>query len=339
MDTPIDIVIPWVDGDDPEWKKEFEIYKKAMDASFDGFSNSVIRYTDWGTLKYWFRAIEKYMSWINRIFFVTWGHLPDFINPDDPKLRVVRHDEYIPREYLPTFNSNTIEMNLWRIPDLSENFIIFNDDYYVLNYMDEDYYFQNSIVCDEAVESPIMPLDVGDPSNYACWVKANNIILLNRHFNKREVQRVNKDKWFDDSYGNLLERNERLSYWNNFCGFHDPHLPNGLKKSTLEKIWQVEYQALDRSSRNRFRAANDISWFLARYWQLCSGDFVPRMAQGKSILITEKNYREVADIILNKAYPVICLSEKFNIEYFHEIKLVINTAFDELFPVKSSFEK
>ena len=339
MSNLIDVVIPWVDGDDPKWKKEFVSWKKKMDSSYNEISNSAIRYADWGTLKYWFRSVEKCMPWVNKFFFITWGHLPDFINVDNPKLRVVRHEEYIPHEYLPTFNSNTIEMNLWRIPDLSENFVIFNDDYFALEKTNAEYYFQNDLVADEAVESPIMPVDVGDASGYACWVKANNIILLNRNFSKREVQENNREKWFNSLYGDLLERNERLSYWNNFCGFHDPHLPNGLKKSTLKKIWSVEYESLDKASKNRFRSESDISWFLARYWQLCTGNFVPRKALGKSLLITKENYKDVADIITNHKYPVICISEKFDMDYFDEIRSTIIDAFDGLFPEKSSFEK
>ena len=198
-------------------------------------------------------------------------------------------------------------MNFWRIPDLSENFVIFNDDYFVLNPIEERYFFENDFTCDEAVESPIMPVDVGSISGYACWTKANNIILLNKHFNKRIVQEKNRDKWFNPCYGELLERNERLSYWNNFCGFHDPHLPNSLRKSTMKSIWEEEPAALDIASRNVFRAENDISWFLVRYWQLCTGEFVPRKALGKTVVVTSDNFDDVAEFIVNRELPFICI--------------------------------
>ena len=44
----------------------------------------------------------------------------------------VKTEEFIPKEYLPTFNSNVIEMNLHRIENLSEKFILFNDDLFIL---------------------------------------------------------------------------------------------------------------------------------------------------------------------------------------------------------------
>ena len=35
-----------------------------------------------------------------------------------PKLKLVSHKDYIPAEYLPTFNSNVIELWLHKIPEL-----------------------------------------------------------------------------------------------------------------------------------------------------------------------------------------------------------------------------
>ena len=57
------------------------------------------------------------MPWINQIVFVTYGHLPQFLKENHPKLKIIRHADYIPEEYLPTFNSNTIEMNFYKIPE------------------------------------------------------------------------------------------------------------------------------------------------------------------------------------------------------------------------------
>ena len=78
--------------------------------------------------RYWFRAVERYAPWVNKVFLVTNGKFPDWINPDNPKLVLVKHDDYIPEEYLPTFNSCAIELHLHRIKDLSEHFVYFNDD-------------------------------------------------------------------------------------------------------------------------------------------------------------------------------------------------------------------
>ena len=131
----IDFVIPWVDGSDPAWQKERDA-KAAQLGSMERCDNRGERYRDWDNLKYWFRGVEKFAPWVHKIYFVTWGHLPEWLDVQHPKLVIVRHEDYIPKEYLPTFNSHTIEWNLHRIHGLSENFVYFNDDIFLLREME-----------------------------------------------------------------------------------------------------------------------------------------------------------------------------------------------------------
>lgn len=337
MSSGIDIIIPWVDGNDPEWQRvRCETEKKY---TINRQANSNVRYESWDNLQYVFRGIDKFMPWVDRVFLVTCGQIPNFLNTKNPKLRLVDHSDYLPSKYLPTFNSNVIELNYHRIEELSDNFILFNDDCYPIKPIPSSYYFVDGIPCDEAVESPIMPVDVGAISNYASYVKANNVLLINKHFSKREVQKKSWDKWFFEGYGELLERNKGLNYWNNFAGFHDYHMPVPLKKSTLQHIWDVEGELLDKVSQNQFRHSSDLSQCIARYWQLCEGNFIPQKSLGKPYLVTIDNYREVAMAIKERIAPMICLTEDCSAEEFAIIKRPINEALDSLLPQKSSFEK
>lgn len=337
MNTPIDIVIPWVDGNDPHWQQIRNHCQKERKILIN--ANSNIRYQSWDNLHLLFRGIEKNMPWVRYVFLVTFGHIPAFLNIEHPKLKIVRHDSYIPDKYLPTFNSNVIELNYHRIKGLSENFILFNDDIFPVSYVDESYYFQNDIVCEEAVESPIMPVDVGHITEYSCMVKVNNLLFVNRHFSKREVQAKNPDKWFNAVYGDLLKRTEGLAYWNNFVGFHDRHMPVAIKKSTLEKIWSIEPDLLDRVSHNQFRDFSDISQCIIRYWQICEGDFVPRKTLGEPYFVTVDNYLEVRDDVLNRPHQMVCFTEDCGASDFEVIKSVINAALENLLPEKCSFER
>ena len=99
----IDFVLIWVDGNDPKWKKEYMKY--APTAQGD---KGEIRFRDWENLRYWFRGVEKFAPWVNKIHFVTCGHIPNWLNLNAPKLNFVKHSDYIPASYLPTFNSHTI---------------------------------------------------------------------------------------------------------------------------------------------------------------------------------------------------------------------------------------
>ena len=337
MNEPIDIVIPWVNGADSKWQELRNKYRDTEDCLGD--ANTEIRYQSWANLQLWFRAIEECMPWVNKIFFITCGHIPKFLNVENEKIRVVSHDEYIPDKYLPTFNSNTIEMNLHRITDLSENFILFNDDLFPLQKIREEYYFMNDLPCDQAVESPIMPVDIGDITRWSCMAKTNNLLIINKHFKKREVQKKNFWGWYNLKYGERLKRNIGLHYWNNFVGFHDPHMANALKKSVLARLWDLEPELLDAGSMNRFRGETDITQYLIRYWQLCEGSFCPRKTKGKPFTVTVDNCRDIADGIRRHQWQMISLSENCNATEFEVIKRTINTALEEVYPRKSSFEK
>ena len=336
MNDKIDIIVPWVDGSDSTWLKEKELWYERCGK--DKKTNSDIRFQSWDNLKYWFRAIEKFMPWVNKICFVTWGHLPDFLDISNPKLKIIRHKDYIPERYLPTYNSNTIEMNYHRIQDLEENFIIFNDDFFPLQPIAEEYYFMNNTVCDEAIEGHIVPVDTGLISNMAKYVQVNNLTIINRYFHKRNVQDKNWDKWFCKDYGELLERNKSLHYWYDFSGFRDPHMASAMKKSTLRRLWEVERIELDTASKNHFRDYTDVSQYLIRYWQLCEGDFCPRRTLGKFYAVNIENCEEIAKAIERQEWQMISINENCVGEEFEVVKKRINKAFEKVLPEKSSYE-
>ena len=137
MDERIDFVIPWVDGCDTKWK---ELRNKF--AGTNPEDSADYRFRDWENLKYLFRWIEKFTPWVNNIFFITCGQYPSWLNINHPKLKFIKHDDYIPHEYLPTFNANTIELNLHRINELSEHFVYFNDDMFIIDYMKRTDFFE-----------------------------------------------------------------------------------------------------------------------------------------------------------------------------------------------------
>ena len=123
----IDFVVTWVDMDDPKWKNEYSKFYGKIDNRINELSEA--RFRDNGFLKYWFRGISAFAPWVRNIHFVTSGQKPDWLNTDHPKLNMVKHTDYIPKKYLPVFNSNLIEIYMHKIPGLSEHFVYFNDDF------------------------------------------------------------------------------------------------------------------------------------------------------------------------------------------------------------------
>lgn len=126
----VDLVVPYVDSSDPNWQRLFNMYspKKYLPA-VDGENR--FRGND-ELFKYFFRGIEANFPWIGKIHLLVQNEsqVPDWI--DQRHVHVVCHRDFIPTEFLPTFNSCTIEMFLWNIPGLSEKFLYANDDFFAL---------------------------------------------------------------------------------------------------------------------------------------------------------------------------------------------------------------
>ena len=131
----MDIVITYVDGNDPVWKKDYEKYTNVPVMQK--------RFRDWGTLKYLLRGIEVYMPFIRNVYLVVShpSQVPSWVDSDN--LKIVLHKDIIPEEYLPTFNCNPIEMHLHRIEGLDEEYLYFNDDLYPLAPCQPEDFFRN----------------------------------------------------------------------------------------------------------------------------------------------------------------------------------------------------
>ncbi len=203
----------------------------------------------------------------------------------------------------------------------------------------EEYYFKDDLVCDEAIENIITTTSFGAVSRATRYAQVNNMFIINKYFRKQEVQKENRGKWYCEDYGDRLERTKACAYWYDFPGFYDPHMANAMKKSTLAHLWEIEPEAMDEGSKDRFRGASDVTQYLIRYWQLCTGKFYPRRTQGKVYFPTIGTYGDVVEAIHNRSYPMISFNENCTADEFDIMKEAINAALESLFPQRSSFEK
>lgn len=330
LQLPVDFVILWVDGSDSEWLKER--YDYLPDKSIISASDS--RFRDWGTLRYWFRGVEAFAPWVRMIHFVTWGHLPDWLNTAHPKLNIVKHDDFIPHEYLPTFNSNVIELNLHRIDELSEHFVLFNDDMFLLKNTSQDSFFKNGLPRDEMIERAIQPDD---------WMlihhtSVNNVGIINRHFDKRSVQRKIPAKVFSPLNGlRTIYTLSSLPY-KRFIGFRNPHIPLSHLKSTFEEVWREEPKVLNDTCNSKFRTKDDVSHWLMRYWNLCSGRFTPRSPSFGRCYTLPKEVDSACSFIRTQNGNVICVNDSVHVVDTSAIEEKINSSFSSILPYESSFE-
>ena len=136
----IDYVIPYVDGTDPEWLALY-VKNKGLNENAENLKEVRKRFSPNILFKYQFRGIEKFMPWIGTVHLLVQSEsqVPKWL--DRSRIHVVLHDEFMPAECLPTYNSSTFECFLHRIPGLAVRFIYANDDTYVTGALRESDFF------------------------------------------------------------------------------------------------------------------------------------------------------------------------------------------------------
>lgn len=340
----IDFVITWVDGSDPVWQAEKKRFANEMRPAGASALKRIQsddtdeRYRDWGNLKYWFRGVEKYAPWVRKIHFVTWGHLPGWLLTSHPKLHIVRHEEYIPKEYLPTFNSHTIEWHMHRISGLSEQFVYFNDDIFLLKAVSEKDFFEGRLPCDMLAFQPV----VANPDNLVMsHIFLNNSLVLSKYFTKRDNVKKQFGNYFKPGYPplyffyNILELAFPL-----FTGFYTVHGPSPFLKTTFELLWEREEELLNATCSHRFRSEADVNQYLIREWQKLTQKFKAKnITRHFRYFDVQSDNPKLIDTILRQRADIICINDANRPIDFERAKAQINGAFEKIFPEPSSFEK
>ena len=88
----------------------------------------------------------------------------------------------------------------------------------------------------------------------------NNMILLNSKYDRKEVLKKQRKKFYLVKDKKALMMNWSFLLWrrHDFFGLEYSHLASSYLKSTYEQVWRENEQILDRVCRNKFRSAEDI---------------------------------------------------------------------------------
>lgn len=326
----IDFVLIWVDGSDEKWRKE--------KAKYSGEDKRESKYRDWDLLKYWFRGVEKFAPWVNQVHFVTCGHLPKWLNTECPKLHIVKHSDYIPEEYLPTFSSHPIELNLHRIPGLAEHFSYFNDDMYIISPVQPEDFFKDGLPRDRAV----LTVNCVKESWEIQHINNQDTSIINEEFDFKECLKKNRSKWFCLKNGKDNLRNLWLLPCPRFPGFKHEHANSNLLKNTMEKVWDKYPDVLNRTSEHKFRTHLDVNQWVFKDWQIASGNFCPVEKQSLFVdLKFNEKLTEAQDIIESQKTKILCINDAENIDdaKFKSMKAELQKSFDIILGEKSKFEK
>jgi len=228
--SEIDIVYTWVNGSDPELIRQREEFRTINSAEYDA---SKMRFRDFQTLRYSLRSVEMFVKFYRKIFLVTNGQVPYWLNLNNSKLELVKHsDIFNNSKNLPTFNSNAIESQLHNIKGLSECFIYLNDD--VL------------------ITSPLSQFDFINPTNgrqqiYFGEYSAPQPEYMKVNLWHRSVGYTNTK--LEEIFGN------KSTHWYPLHGFFF------FQMRILETIYNLWPNDLKNTSSHRFRQEDDM--FLA----------------------------------------------------------------------------
>ena len=341
MTDPIDFVVTWVDGSDPNWLAEKEKYENSIGIIHNRQDSGVERYRDWDIFHYWFRAVEKYAPWVRNVYLVTSGQIPSWLNLNAPKLKLVTHREIMPEAALPTFNSGAIECNIHNIEGLSEHFVYFNDDVFINRPIKPEDFFQEGLPNHTAIAFPIKNINNGAHDHK----RFTSLGAINYHFKGSISSQITKypEKWFAVQYGQQIKFNVFAAQNDILPGMYFSHLAAPFRKSTFAKVWGAFPDLAEQTTMHHFRHPQDAQHQIFSMWDIMEGSFNPVSPEhhGKGFWNPFSQLQEVVDTIHSEQYLTICINDSeftSKKEYF-EAKQAIHNAFETVLPAKSSFEK
>lgn len=246
QDFPIDAVITWVDGDDPVLKAKREKY---LPKTHIPRGAAATRFASLNEITYCVLSILKFAPYFNKIYIVTDEQTPPIFDavkqqyPDQyDKIVIVAHKEIFEgfEDALPTFNSISIEMVLHRIKNLSEHFVYFNDDIFLLR-----------------------------PTSVEDWFPDGKVALRGRWFggNLRRFE-ARKSRFFDflrippesrKIGSKLVQMKGADIVGTSETVFVAAHVPHPRRRSTLEYFSKCYADEMKRNLNFRFRSSKQFS--------------------------------------------------------------------------------
>lgn len=332
MIPQIDFVIPWVNSADLQWQKKkqsFSNNKLEVTAS----SNGAERFRDYGTLKYLARSIEKNANWVHRVYIITDEQVPDWLDESaltQSNFRLIDHQDIIPESNLPCFNSNAIELSTLNIPNLADQFVIFNDDFLINSKTKPEDFFEKGLPRDFRLYTDLKPYSDYDS------ILFNNSLAIN---NWLKGKWLSKKGLFHCAYGLQNIKNFYHKYFekrHSVSGYSFPHNAQAFLKSTFseaQNIWSKEFAA---TRSNNFRTPQDISILLVRDYQLEIGHFEVRRPSF-SQYYTLNDIDKIEKELLEHTHPLICLNDADTHNYT-AVTERLDTLLSQAYPDPASIE-
>lgn len=137
--NPIDIVLPWLNPT-KKWMTQYKKYCEDEDPA---------RVRDLNTIRPTLRGILNNAPWVRYIWLVLFDE-EQIKNLDWPelknnKIKFIYHKDFLPKEFLPNFNSSILFIFLHNNQEIAENIICMDDDMIFIKPVQENMYFEHDI--------------------------------------------------------------------------------------------------------------------------------------------------------------------------------------------------
>lgn len=271
--TQIDAVYTWVNHADSDWQNYWN-------STFPTDAFDPDRYTSNDELRYSLRSLNKYASWLRKIYVVSNCSQPEWLN-DNEKIVWVQHESIFPDlSTLPTFNSHAIETCLHRIENLSENFIYLNDDF--------------------ILSQPCLPSDFFDETGRSlAYFESYGMV------NASEITEEHPDYLVAAKNSKALIKQVFSNY--DARNLHR-HVPYALKKSVISELEEKFKSAFELTRQAKRRSEHDINLtsFLYHHYAYAKGLAVKGEAPG--LIVRPANAGAVASKDSYK-YKLLCFND------------------------------
>lgn len=276
---PIDYVVPMVFPTEKGWQDKWcERFNEPASSI-----NITPRWRSFGTEQHLVRCILKFLPWVRCIHILLADEeqvqpwMKEYTKDKDSKVRLVFHRDFIPEEYLPCFNSSSIEMFLHRIPKLAEQFIYGNDDIYPIAPMAPEDFFRNGVPCQH---HDVMPY------------KKNPYILnifMGTVMTGLNMVASDFGQSFDDSF------------------LYGGHITSSLLRSTCKTLFGKHKDEI-LASIHPSRSEHEMNQYIYSFYQHLSGKYVDHQPR-RRYLNMGNTLDEIREAFLNEGNQIVCVND------------------------------
>lgn len=265
LNIEIDAVIPWVNGNDKNWQQKINQHLTTK-IDFNNKKESV-RFNSIGEIDIAIKSIIKFAPFFKNIFLVTDEQTPDAFEflkalgkSSGINLEIIDHKIIFDgnEEFLPCFNSTSIISLIHKIPNLSEHYVLFNDDTFILNKASVEDFFIDGL-----------------PVLRGKWEKYYSNLFFKKLYYRFLSSKKERNRHSKGTLRKSMQKGAKLAEDRKNVFLKRFHTPISMRKSTLVNFFSDKNTLLKDNIKYKFRDNNNqfITETLANHLEIKNKTF------------------------------------------------------------------